>query len=553
MSPMTFLEDILGVLEKADRPVLQEIRGGDFVAVTGPQLLAQVAQARAALRKLRLKKGERCALLAHNSIQWVAMDLAIMAEGLIVVPLYARQSPAELVAMMKDCWPSAICCGDQALSDSIGKLWSDGPPHIRMDDVFERDAAAQRTPVVHMSGHDPVTIIYTSGTSGDAKGVVLNTGNVGHMLSCTSSRLDSLMHSSSRQDRVYHYLPFCFAGSWILLLTALKLGSLLSLNTDLTKIANEMRMVAPDYFLNVPALLERMRKAVDEQLWQTGGLPLLIYGKAKGAWVRQLEKKAVFVDKVWLATARAVVFPAIRKKMIGPKLKALICGSAPLAIDTQLYFMMLGVPVLQVYGLTETTAICTMDDPNHVTSGRVGPAISGIEMKLAENEEIVVRGPNIFPGYWDRQQENAKVLRDGWFHTGDQGEVDANGNWRIIGRIKNLIILGSGHNIAPEPIEERILQELPTASQAVLVGNGRGYLSAIITGKIDRAQARAAIDAVNRTLPHYKQVRQFVLREDPFSVENGFLTANGKLKRDVISSRMKNEIEEMYRAKQEVG
>ena len=138
MFPMTFLEDILGVLEKADRPVLQEIRGGDFVAVTGPQLLAQVAQARAALRKLRLKKGERCALLAHNSIHWVAMDLAIMAEGLIVVPLYARQSPAELVAMMKDCWPSAICCGDQSLSDSIGKLWSDGPPHIRMDDVFER-------------------------------------------------------------------------------------------------------------------------------------------------------------------------------------------------------------------------------------------------------------------------------------------------------------------------------------------------------------------------------------------------------------------------------
>ena len=553
MFPMTFLEDILGVLEKADRPVLQEIRGGDFVAVTGPQLLAQVAQARAALRKLRLKKGERCALLAHNSIQWVAMDLAIMAEGLIVVPLYGRQSPAELVAMMKDCWPSAICCGDQALSDAIGKLWSDGPPHIRIDDVFERDAVAQRTPVVHMSAHDPVTIIYTSGTSGDAKGVVLNTGNVGHMLSCTSSRLDSLMHNGSRQDRVYHYLPFCFAGSWILLLTSLKRGSLLSLNTDLTKIANEMRMVAPDYFLNVPALLERMRKAVDEQLWQTGGLPLLIYSKAKGAWMRQLEKKAVFVDKVWLTAARTIVFPAIRKKMIGPKLKALICGSAPLAIDTQLYFMMLGVPVLQVYGLTETTAICTMDDPNQVTPGRVGPAIAGIEMKLAENEEIVVRGPNIFPGYWDRQQESAKVLRDGWFHTGDQGEVDANGNWRIIGRIKNLIILGSGHNIAPEPIEEKILQELPTASQAVLVGNGRGYLSAIITGKIDRAQARAAIDAVNPTLPHYKQVRQFVLREDPFSVENGFLTANGKLKRDVISSRMKNEIEEMYRAKQEVG
>ena len=544
---MTFLEDILDRLEEADRPVLQEIRGGEFVAVTGPELLAQITKARAALRKLRLKKGERCALLAHNSIRWVAMDLAIMAEGLIVVPLYARQSPAELVAMMKDCWPSAICCGDQALSDSIEKLWSDGPPHIRFDDVFERDVTVEPTPIVRRTDMDAVTIIYTSGTSGVAKGVVLNNGNVGHMLSCTSSRLDLLMRRSARPDRVYHYLPFCFAGSWILLLTSLLRGSLLSVNTDLTKIANEMRMVAPDYFLNVPALLERMRKAVDEQLWQTGGLPLLIYSKAKGAWVRQLEKKAVLADRIWLATARAAVFPAIRKKMIGPKLKALICGSAPLAVDTQLYFMMLGVPVLQVYGLTETTAICTMDDPHHVNPGRVGPAIPGIEMKLGENEEIVVRGPNIFPGYWDRPQESAKVLHDGWFHTGDQGEVDAKGNWRIIGRIKNLIILGSGHNIAPEPIEEKILQELPTASQAVLVGNGRGYLSAIITGKVARQQAQTAMDAVNPTLPHYKQVRQFVVREEPFSVENGFLTANGKLKRDVISARMKDEIEEMYR------
>jgi long-subunit acyl-CoA synthetase (AMP-forming) len=116
--------------------------------------------------------------------------------------------------------------------------------------------------------------------------------------------------------------------------------------------------------------------------------------------------------------------------------------------------------------------------------GRAGPAIAGVEMKIAENEEIVVRGPNIFPGYWNRPEETAKVLRDGWFHTGDQGEVDANGNWKIVGRIKNLIILGSGHNIAPEPIEDKILQQLPDASQVVLVGNGRGYLAALITGKV---------------------------------------------------------------------
>jgi long-chain acyl-CoA synthetase len=233
--------------------------------------------------------------------------------------------------------------------------------------------------------------------------------------------------------------------------------------------------------------------------------------------------------------------------MIGSKLRALICGSAPLSVETQLFFMMLGIPVLQVYGLTETTAICTMDDPDtEVIPGRSGPAISGVEMKIAENAEIVVRGPNIFPGYWDRPEETAKVLRDGWFNTGDQGEVDATGNWKIVGRIKNLIILGSGHNIAPEPIEDKILHELPGATQVVVVGNGRGYLAALVTGKVSGDKAQAAMDLVNPGLPHYKQVRAFHLAEEAFTIESGLLTANGKLKRDLIAERFRNEIDAMY-------
>ena len=131
---------------------------------------------------------------------------------------------------------------------------------------------------------------------------------------------------------------------------------------------------------------------------------------------------------MWLGLANALVFPAIRKKMIGRNLKALICGSAPLGAETQLYFMMLGIRVLQVYGLTETTAICTMDDPNRVEVGRVGPAIPGMEMKLGEHDEILVCGPNIFLGYWNRPEQTTEALREGWFHTGDQGEVNAAGN-----------------------------------------------------------------------------------------------------------------------------
>jgi long-chain acyl-CoA synthetase len=225
---------------------------------------------------------------------------------------------------------------------------------------------------------------------------------------------------------------------------------------------------------------------------------------------------------------------------------------------------MIGIPVLQVYGLTETTAICTMDDPRRVEAGRVGPAIPGIEMKVAENGEILVQGPNIFPGYWQRSAATAETLADGWFHTGDQGEVDASGNWRITGRLKNLIILSSGHNVAPEPLEEALASHLPEAQQVVLVGNQRGFLSALITIPSGKdapangssaggtgAQVEAAIESINAGQPHYKQIRQFRVLGEAFSIENGLLTANGKLKREAIAARFVAEIETMYEKKLE--
>jgi len=545
---MSFLEDIFASLQKSgDSPVLQEIRDGRVTPMSGRELLEEVARGREFLAARGLKKGDRCALYANNGMRWVAMDLAIMAEGLIVVPLYARQAPAELAAMMKDCSPALVCCGDASLRDGLVREWPAAPPQFVFDEIFSSPPTANRQ--TSQADADPVTIIYTSGTSGEAKGVVLNAGNIAHMLQCINGRLDRLMGGSTHEDRVFHYLPFVFAGSWMLLLTSLTRSSVLTINTDLGKIAQDMRTLAPDYFLNVPALLERMRRAVDEQLWQAGGFVQAIYSRAKSAWMRKHEQKSKSLDWFWLSLANSAIFPTIRKKMIGRNLRALICGSAPLAVETQLFFMMLGIPVLQSYGLTETTAICTLDDPQAYEAGRVGPAIPGIEMKLGEGEEVIVRGPNIFPGYWNRPEDTTKALRDGWFHTGDQGEVDAKGNWRIVGRIKNLIILGSGHNIAPEPIEEKLLQHLPGTAQVVLVGNGKGYLSAIITGTVTAEQAQAGIDAVNLQFPHYKQVRAFHVRPEAFTIENGLLTANGKLKRDAIARQMRDQIDDMYRVK----
>lgn len=559
---MTFLENIFDRLQRAgEKPVLKEIRGAQSVGFSGADLLARIAQARQFLAAQGLRKNDRCALLAPNGFLWVALDLALMSEGIIVVPLYVRQAPAELAAMLKDSSPARIFCSDVALATEIQKHLPSAPAITPLESVFAGSSALTATDrgaaLYRHLDSDALTIIYTSGTSGEPKGVIFNAGNVNHMLPCTNERLDKLMGirdgSAATPDRLFHYGPFCFAASWILLLTALSRNSVLTLSTDLSRLSEELKLAEPNYFINVPIFLERVRRKIQETVQQRGGFAAAMFSRAQRAYLAQRKGRSALVDSLALGLANRTVFPAIRKSVVGVNLKALICGSAPLSVETQLFFIMIGIPVLQVYGLTETTAICTLDDPQHVEPGRVGPAIPGIEMTTSQAGEILVRGPNIFPGYWQRPTETAKALEGGWFHTGDLGEADAAGNWRITGRAKDLIILDSGHNVAPEPLEGELAKRLPEAQQIVVLGNQRSSLAVLLTttasNGLKPSAVRSAIEAVNSALPHYKQIRAFRIVDTPFTVEDGLLTAMGKLKREAIAAHCAAQIDEMYQKK----
>ena len=552
---MNFLQTIFSNLARSPRKtVLQEVREDGLHSVSGAGLLNWIGQARRRLREAGLRPGDRCGLLGPNSSRWVAMNLAIMAEGAMAVPLYSRQAPDELAAMMKDCGVSLLCCAGPSEIEAIRSCWSQPPP------VFDYSQALQEAAPDAGNGSDipgeespgqlqVVTIIYTSGTSGEPKGVLLNADNIDFMLQRTTARLEELMQDvpGDGEDRVFHYLPLCFAGSWILLLTCLYRNNNLMLSTDLNRLADEWKLARPQYMLNVPALLERIRTGVEEKIRAGGGVGCLLYFRGQLAWLRHKENGSRPFDRVWLALARRLVFAKIRDR-IGSGLRALICGSAPLAEETQQFFQMIGIPVLQVYGLTETTAICTMDDVHRVTAGRVGPAIRGIEMRLSEEGEILVKGPNVFPGYWNRPEADREVFREGWFRTGDQGEVDATGNWKIVGRMKNILITTGGHNISPEPIEQRLLEALPASSQVMVVGNGRKHLSALLTGPVSREASARVIEEVNRQLPHYRRIRRFHVAAEPFSIENGLLAANGKQRRAAIESHFRDEIDALYQS-----
>jgi long-chain acyl-CoA synthetase len=544
----SFLENVFDqLLHAGDRVVVREVRGQQFGNVTGRELLEQVGRVRACLRQLQLQPDDRCALLGPNSIQWIVFDLALMAEGAIVVPLYSRQAPAELAAMLKDCGARFLFASDAALGESVAQVWPEAPRRIVFEEILAKIPAGKGAIALPdpRQPDDLVTIIYTSGTSGEPKGVCLHTGNLDHMLGCTTGWMDRLGWKEPQPIAVFQYLPFNFAASWIVMLSCLSRNTVLTLSTDLNKVADEILLSKPNYFFNVPTLLERVRRGVEENISKRNGLIRSVYRNAREAWKQKQEGKDG--SSFWLALGGALIFSKIRARF-GGNLRGLVCGSAPLAPDTQDFFAMLGVPIWQVYGLTETCGICTMDDPQIESEpGRVGQAIPGIDLMVGEHEELVVRGPNVFPGYWNRPEETAKALHGGVFHTGDQGEVNSKGNWRISGRIKNLIILNSGHNIAPEPIEDKLAQLVPGVQQVVVVGNGRGYLCVLLAGPIDATAAQSAIDRVNSDLPHYRQIRNLVILKEAFTPESGLLTANGKLRRDAISARFAQEIEQMYK------
>jgi long-chain acyl-CoA synthetase len=555
-----FLENVFAQLEKnASRVVIREIRGESFHELTGEQLLQQIRRAQEWVRHRNLSPGDRVAVVGPNSMRWIAIDLALMAEGLVVVPLYYRQAPGELVAVMRDCRPVMLIADGGVLRGSIAAVWpADAGFHcdtVLFDEILATNASpraeseADRARLSARANSDLATIVYTSGTSGEPKGVCLNISNITFMLDRTTGRLNQLMRGSQGLDSIFHYLPLNFAASWIATLTFMLRESVVTLSTDLNKLAEEIQKSEPHYFLNVPTLLERVRRGVDEAISKRPPVIRALYGRARGAAQRKIAGSPRAFDGIWLSLGRSLIFSKIKERF-GGNLRALICGSAPLAPETQNFFRMLGVRVLQVYGLTETTGICTMDDPDGtVDTGHVGPTIDGIEMQVGEENELIIRGPNIFPGYWNRDEETASVLRGGWFHTGDQGEKNEHGNWRIVGRVKNLLILNSGHKIPPEPIEDKLTQLLPTVHHVILVGNGRGYLCAMFTGPLEKTEVQSALDTVNRELPHYRQIRNFTILDETLTPDSGLLTVMGKLRRSAINERFASQIDALYASK----
>ncbi|MGB1274780.1 MAG: AMP-binding protein, partial [Nannocystaceae bacterium] len=316
---MNFIETILGQLgQRGELTALTEIHGASQKPFTAAEVAEMVASARGTLLEHGLKPGQRVALLAPNSTRWAAADLAIVAQGGIVVPLYARQDPHELAVMTRDCAPSLLIAGSQELADAIKTAWPEACEVILLRDLFDGDTITD--PPVALKPEDPVTIIYTSGTSGVPKGVILTCQNVDFMIPQTASSVHAITGARGAPDRVFHFLPFCFAGSRVMLWTQLYRGNPLMMSTDLTNLVQEMATSNPHYYLNVPAVLERIRNGVGQKIRARGGLVAKLYAAGVAAGLRLQAGHASPLDRFVAGFAGRLIFPKI-KQQIGSNLE----------------------------------------------------------------------------------------------------------------------------------------------------------------------------------------------------------------------------------------
>lgn len=426
---MSFVDVIFANLaEHPSRAFVTEVRGDRLDKTYGGRLLALASQARATLRASGIGPGDRVALLASSSARWVAADLAVLAEGAAAVPLDPRQAPDELVALMKDAGVRLVLCEGDELAGAIGLTW-EAAPSITFEQLF--DARGVTDPPRARSADDVVTILYTGGAP---EGVMITAGNVGFVLDLIDRRLGELMGRPGGQDRVFHYLPLGLAGSRVVVWGSLYRRNGVMLSTDLADLPRELRTAAPEWFLAVPSLLDRMKSDVEAKLHAQPRPVRRLYESALEASAAEREGRATLAQRVVLAAARRAIFARAREQ-IGADLRCIVCGSAPLAAETQAWFELLDLPVYQVYGLPETTAVVTMDRPRAATPGTVGFPVDGCEIKLGEGDELLVRGPNVFAGYWRKEQATREAFADGWLKTGDRARVDAAGRVSIAGRV----------------------------------------------------------------------------------------------------------------------
>jgi long-chain acyl-CoA synthetase len=569
---------------------------GELVGFSSKELFERIRDVSLGLGALGVERGDRVAIVAESRPEWLIGDLAILTLGAVTVPIYPTLSAAQARYILHDSAARAALVSTRLQLDKVQEvrhqlpaleavIVMDAPAATGSPSVMSFDALAARGHR-QMTGEwgsakaykdrskqvgpdDLATIIYTSGTTGEPKGVMLTHGNL-----VSNLKAGAVVLSVSQDDVALSFLPLSHAFERTVAYIYLLCGVTIHFAESFDTIGRDIGAVRPTILTGVPRVYEKLHARIVEKGQSAPGIKGSLFrwavNVAMAAGRAELRGQSPgLLTSLQAALADRLVFAKIRDGL-GGRIRYLVSGSAPLPIVIAEFFRGVGLPIIEGYGLTETAPILTVNPPEAPRAGTVGKALPGVELRIADDGEILARGPNVMPGYYNKPAATADVLRDGWFHTGDIGAIDAEGYLRITDRKKDLLVTSGGKKIAPQPIEA-VLKRSPLVAEVVLLGDRRRYAAALIVpdfAALDRrlkdlgrptaareelvkrpdvlALYQEIVDGLNRELSQFERIKKFAVLPAEFSIESGELTPTLKVKRKVVEERWRETIEEMY-------
>ena len=544
------------------------------------------------LTELGLQKGDRVALLSENRPEWAITDLATLAGGGVTVPMFSTLTSAQVEYIVRDSGAKILCLSSERQLEKIKAFDANVPTslqHIIIFDDLQDDSVRTFDQVCELGQQvengdqiyqqtseavepdDLASIIYTSGTTGDPKGAMLThsnfMSNVQAAMGIVTITPDDVFLSFLPLSHVFermggHYLP-------------LSGGAKIAYAESLFTIRQDMQEVRPTIMMSVPRLYEGMHERIIRSVKEGSAVKQKIFHWSVGVGAKvsqaiQQKKKPSPILSLKANIANKLVFQKL-KAVTGGRLRFFVSGGAPLSKAIAEFFHSAGILILEGYGLTETSPVISVNCPDRWKFGTVGPVVPGVEVEIAEDGEILSRGPHIMQGYFNKPGDTAEAIdSDGWFHTGDIGEIDEEGFLTITDRKKNILILSNGKNVAPQPIENQLKQS-PYISEIMLLGDQRSIVTALIVPSFDEIKEyaqehqletedvaallqtpeiqrliRGEINEYSTDFADFERVRMFILLEEEFTQESGDMTPTLKLKRQVIMEKHKAAIERMY-------
>jgi long-chain acyl-CoA synthetase len=521
--------------------------------VSWPEAARRVDALGRALLGHGVRKGDAVAVLSRTRLEWILLDWAIMSIGAVVVGLYPTNTASECAYVLQHSEAVLAFVEDDEQNAKLASIRSELPQLreiVAFDDLGSFDGDGEPEPVEE---DDLATLIYTSGTTGPPKGCMLTHKNL------TTAAIRVKTHMEGTTDTVLLFLPMAHSFARICHQSAAFHGTTLALCADVSRVPEALQQVRPTVLPAVPRVYEKIHANALGEIERAGGAK-----RAIGRWALRTGSRASALRRsgrplppslrIQLALADRLVFAKVRDRL-GGRLRLGVSGAAPLGIDVLEFFHSLNMLVIEGYGLTETSSSLSVNDPDDYRFGTVGRAVDGCDIRLDPDGEILVRSDTIFAGYYkDAAATAAAFTADGFFRTGDVGELDENGWLKITDRKKDLIITAGGKNIAPQNLENA-LKASRFVSQALVIGDRRPYITALITlddaevaatGRDPQEVVQELVDEVNRDRVRVEQIKRFAILSRDFSQESGELTPTLKLRRRVAEQHFADEIEQLY-------